>query len=148
MPLSEKEARSPCCTRSNRSSGEDNPARGGTDGTEAILFPPADAGSKPDIESECTSYGGLNVSSGQGIELEVVDSLVCHMEYTTCQSLHPLQSNGSRAAEGGIPLDSKHSLDVSQDEAWAWQSSPPATFCCSGYERSHDQQVIEVAAQS
>ena len=75
----------------------------------------------------------------------MVVSLVCHMEYATCQGLHPLQGHNSRAAEGGIPLDGKHSLDAGQDEAWAWQSLSPATFCCSGSERS--QQDIEVTAQ-
>ena len=73
----------------------------------------------------------------------MVVGLVCHMEHTTCQGLHPLQGNDSRTAKGGIPLDGKHSMDTSQDEAWTWQSPSSATFCCSSSERS--QQDTEAA---
>ena len=75
----------------------------------------------------------------------MVDSLVCHLEHTTCQGVHPLQSFNSRAATRRFSLDSEHPLDAGKDETWTWQDASLATICSSSPQRS--QQNTEVTAQ-
>ena len=58
--------------------------------------------------ADSTSAQPSTACTGQRAKLEVVDSLVCHLEYATCQSIRPLQGIKGRATARRVSLDNEH----------------------------------------